>query len=118
MIIIEHDGPIEAIKRLAEVSAVAAQVIVLGHVNDIGRYRRLLDEGVSDYLFLPVTPEFLLTSIARAFAQADDVRTGMVVTFLPTGGGRHATSSVPLPEIVSLSAITRRQARAPLALPE
>jgi pilus assembly protein CpaE len=87
LIILEHDGPIEDLERLAEVSAATTQLIIISHDNDISRYRRLLDQGGADYLFTPVTPELLLGSISRSFARAENRKVGTLVTFFSCGGG-------------------------------
>jgi pilus assembly protein CpaE len=86
LLIVQHDGPIEELERLAEVSAATTQLIVISHDNDIGRYRRLLDQGGADYLFTPVTPELLLGSISRTFARAENRKVGTLVTFFSCGG--------------------------------
>jgi DNA-binding response OmpR family regulator len=65
LLILEHDGPIEDLERLAEVSAATTQLIIISSDNDISRYRRLLDQGGADYLFTPVTPELLEVSVVR-----------------------------------------------------
>lgn len=87
LLIVQHDGPIEELERLAEVSAATTQLIVISHDNDIGRYRRLLDQGGADYLFTPVTPELLLGAISRTFARAENRKIGTLVTFFSCGGG-------------------------------
>lgn len=87
LVILEHDGPIEDLERLAEVSAATTQLIVIARDNDIGRYRRLLDQGGADYLFTPVTPELLLGAISRTFARAENRSMGTLMTFIGCGGG-------------------------------
>lgn len=87
LIILQHDGPIEDLERLAEVSAASTQLIIISRDNDIGRYRKLLDQGGADYLFTPVSPELLLASISRTFARAENRQTGTLVTFISCGGG-------------------------------
>jgi pilus assembly protein CpaE len=87
LIILQHDGPIEDLERLAEVSAATTQLIIISRDNDIGRYRKLLDQGGADYLFTPVSPELLLASISRTFARAENRQTGTLVTFISCGGG-------------------------------
>lgn len=87
LIILQHDGPIEDLERLAEVSAASTQLIIISRDNDISRYRKLLDQGGADYLFTPVSPELLLGSISRTFARAENRQTGTLVTFISCGGG-------------------------------
>lgn len=92
LVILEHDGPIEDLERLAEVSAATTQLIVISRDNDIGRYRRLLDQGGADYLFTPITAELLLGAISRTFARAENRSTGALVTFMGCGGGSGAST--------------------------
>lgn len=87
LIILQHDGPIEDLERLAEVSAASTQLIIISRDNDIGRYRKLLDQGGADYLFTPVSTELLLGAISRTFARAENRQTGTLVTFISCGGG-------------------------------
>lgn len=87
LLIVEHDGPIEDLDRVADVSAANTQIIVLSGSNDIGRYRKLLDRGGSDYLFTPISPELLLASISRTFARAENRKIGTLHTFFGCGGG-------------------------------
>lgn len=87
LLILEHDGPIEELERLAEVSAVFTQLIVISSRNDIERYRALLDQGGADYLCTPLDAEHLLSAISRAFARAQDRKTGTLLTFFSCGGG-------------------------------
>lgn len=87
LLILQHDGPIEDLDRVAEVSAATTQLIVVSRDNDIGRYRKLLDRGGADYLFTPISVELMLGAISRTFARAENRRTGTLVTFMGCGGG-------------------------------
>lgn len=86
LLILEHDGPMQELERLADISAETTQLIVLSRNNDISRYRRLLDQGGADYLFTPITPELLLESISRTFARAENRKVGKLITFFSCGG--------------------------------
>jgi pilus assembly protein CpaE len=108
LVILEHDGPIEELERLAEVSATSTQLIVISRDNDVGRYRRLLDQGGADYLFTPITTELLLGAISRTFARAENRSTGALVTFMGCGGGSGA-SSVAQNAAVLLSQIPNKR---------
>lgn len=87
LLILEHDGPIEDLERLAEVSAATTQLIIISSNNDISRYRRLLDQGGADYLFTPVTPELLLGSISRTFAHTENRQAGALIPVFSCGRG-------------------------------
>jgi pilus assembly protein CpaE len=109
LIILQHDGPIEDLDRLAEVSAATTQLIIISRDNDISRYRKLLDQGGADYLFTPVTTELLLASISRAFARAENRQTGTLVTFISCGGGSGG-STIAQNAAVLLSQIPNKRA--------
>lgn len=86
LLILEHDGPMDDLDRLAEVSSATTQLIVISHDNDVSRYRRLLDQGGADYLCTPITPELLLGAISRTFARAENRKVGTLVSFFSCGG--------------------------------
>lgn len=92
LIILEHDAPIDDLDRLADVSATSTQLIVISRDNDIDRYRQLLDRGGADYLYSPVDPTLLLTSISRAFARAENRSVASLVTVMGCGGGCGAST--------------------------
>lgn len=94
MLILEHDGPMEELERLAEVSAISTQLIVISANNDVARYRSLLDKGGADYLCSPLDPERLLSAISRAFARAQNRNTGTLITFFSCGGGSGGSTMV------------------------
>jgi len=72
---------------LAQVCSPETKVIVIGHLNDIGFYRQLISEGVSDYLAAPVSPRQILSSFASLFVEAADGKLGKIITFLGAKGG-------------------------------
>ena len=57
-----------SIEALANVCAPETRVIVVGSLNDILLYRRLIAAGVADYLVKPLAPERLAASIDAALA--------------------------------------------------
>lgn len=108
LLILEHDGPIEELERLADVSGATTQLVVISRDNDIGRYRKLIDRGGADYLVAPVTAEVLLASISRTFARAENRRVGRLVTFFSCGGsGGSSTVAQNAAVLLSLAPDTR-----------
>ena len=77
----------QELAALAEVTMPETQVVVAGHLNDIELYRELLEEGVGDYIALPVPPSRLVAALARLFASDKLEKLGREVVFLGAKGG-------------------------------
>jgi pilus assembly protein CpaE len=73
--------------RLAEVCQPESRVIVIGRVNDIGLYRELIHQGVSEYLIAPVTPVRVIEAIAALFRNPKAPPLGKTVAFIGARGG-------------------------------
>ncbi len=84
----EHgEAMYEKLYRLANVCDPNTMVILIGVQNDIGIFRSLLHEGISDYLLAPVTSGQLRDSIADLFKGASTGETGRVIAFTGVSGG-------------------------------
>ncbi len=77
----------EKLYRLADVCDPNTMVILIGVQNDIGIFRSLLREGISDYLLAPVSSDQLRDSIANLFKDAATEKTGRVIAFTGVSGG-------------------------------
>ncbi len=75
------------LQALAEVVVQGTRVVVVGHVNDLFLYRRLLAEGVHDYLALPMPAEQLITSLSQLFLSDPSAKLGRIITFMSAKGG-------------------------------
>lgn len=84
---LEGDALAAALDRLADVVRPETRVLLLGHSNDIGLYRRVLALGVSDYLYGEVTPDELVEAVRRIFAGRADDTLGRVTCVLGAAGG-------------------------------
>ncbi len=73
--------------QLSEVCVAGTQVVVVGRMNDIATYRRLLSLGIGDYLVGPVTPAQLAASIETLFADPSAAPKGRLIAFIGTRGG-------------------------------
>lgn len=62
----DSDDPLLAMSALAEFCGGETHVLVIGMLNDVGLYRRLVDMGVSDYLIKPVSSQAVMTAIQTA----------------------------------------------------
>lgn len=83
----QGDGLYDELNKLAEVCAPDAYVILIGVQNDIGLYRELISEGISDYVIGPVNAEQLRESIKNAFKDEDTERSGRSIGFMGVTGG-------------------------------
>jgi pilus assembly protein CpaE len=72
---------------LAECCDPKTAVIVIGHVNDIGLYRALMDRGVAEYVVPPFEPMTVIASIARLFGSKETGKLGQVYAFIGAKGG-------------------------------
>lgn len=88
-----QDQPLRALDRLAEACDPSVLVYVLGDTNDVTLYRTLLQAGVRDYRYKPLTAEAL-----RSWVEDEDgqpvrrARTGKVVALTGTRGGVGTTA--------------------------
>lgn len=93
-ILVEENGGSDDIQRgleaLAEVVEPGRKVIVIGTVNDVQAYRRLINQGVSEYLVGPVTTDDIAAAITSCVKDASAAPKGRVISFV---GGRGAGSS-------------------------
>ncbi|MEL7486191.1 MAG: hypothetical protein AAGJ87_03120 [Pseudomonadota bacterium] len=73
--------------QLAEVCDPSTKVIIIGRVNDIGLYRELMSQGVSDYIVRPKSPLQFIKSIANLYADPSAPPIGRTVAFVGARGG-------------------------------
>ncbi len=97
----DQEDPIAAINAFADLCHPDTRVLVLGAVNDVATYRRLIDLGVADYLVKPVAAIQLADAFERlaaaedqapAVAQIDPARRGAVVGVVSARGGAGAST--------------------------
>ena len=80
------------IEQLAEHCAEGTRAIILGHVNDVMLYRRLIAEGVSDYLVGDLGCDDFLAAFARALTSDTPVGQGRLIAVTGAKGGVGTTS--------------------------
>lgn len=81
------DELVEKIGGLAEVCDEGTEVIVLGTVNDVETYRKLMQEGVSDYLVPPFKPMQMFEAIEAVTLDETEAPRGRVIAFMGVRGG-------------------------------
>ena len=73
--------------ELAEVCDPSTKVIIIGRVNDIGLYRELMSQGVSDYIVRPKSPLHVIKSIAELYVDPSAPPIGKTIAFVGARGG-------------------------------
>ncbi|MBI2254466.1 MAG: AAA family ATPase [Proteobacteria bacterium] len=90
-IIVEENGTSDDIHRgleaLADVVEPGRKVIVIGAVNDVQAYRRLINEGVSEYLVGPASTADIAAAIVSCVKDASSAPKGRVISFIGSRGG-------------------------------
>jgi pilus assembly protein CpaE len=92
--------PLSDVGALAEVCDDGTQVIVIGEVNDVDLYRKLIASGVDDYFVKPIaltTATAALRQLDRAFTAASSLaersqKPGRIVAVIGARGGVGATT--------------------------
>jgi pilus assembly protein CpaE len=91
VVIVEETGDqramLDRLGHLAEVCVAGTRVVVVAGVNDVGTYRALLAQGVSEYLIAPVTTNELADAVAAIFADPTATPRGRLIAFFGARGG-------------------------------
>ena len=87
--------PLSAVNELAEVCEPGVTVIAIGDRNDVGLFRDLINNGVSDYLVKPIAPALMQKSLLNVVESAtqgrQNDRRGRLVAVAGARGGVGAT---------------------------
>ena len=73
--------------EFSEVCDADTKVVLIGPVNDISFYRRLVERGIADYLVAPIEPLGLINAALRLFPQNEARRLGKIAAFIGAKGG-------------------------------
>lgn len=96
LIIIEtdsiDDGFTARLETLAAYCPEGTAAIVIGPVNDVNLYRKLIAMGISDYLVRPVKPETLSFDIARSLIERIGASGSRLITLMGAKGGVGTTA--------------------------
>ncbi|HNR76473.1 MAG TPA: pilus assembly protein CpaE [Parvularculaceae bacterium] len=91
LVIIETlDGGQELFAQLGELAEVcdpSTKVIIIGRANDIGLYRELMRQGISDYIVRPRSPLQIIKSIATLYVDPSAPPIGRTIAFVGARGG-------------------------------
>lgn len=90
----EEDGEalLSHLDQLADVCEANTRVVVVGASNDIGLYRTLLAQGVSDYLPLPLSAAQVAAAVVALYADPQLAPRGKVIAFWGVRGGSGAST--------------------------
>ncbi len=72
---------------LAEVCDPSTRVVLIGRDNDIGLYRELMRNGISEYLVAPVGIYDLMSAVSSIFVDPDAEPLGRSIAFIGAKGG-------------------------------
>lgn len=73
--------------ELAEVCDPSTKVIIIGRANDIGLYRELMRQGISDYIVRPRSPLQIIKSVAALYVDPSAPPIGRTIAFVGARGG-------------------------------
>ncbi|PDV87359.1 CtpF protein [Rhizobium sp. H4] len=83
---------------LAELAPLAAvcdpttKVVIVGYYNDIGLYRELIRNGISEYMVQPVAMPDILAAMASIFVDPEAEPLGRSIAFIGSKGGTGAST--------------------------
>lgn len=86
------DAFVQQLEDLAQYCDETTAAIVIGHVNDVNLYRKLIAMGVSDYLVLPLSGEVLSEVMAKSMIDRLGASGSKLVAVLGAKGGVGASS--------------------------
>jgi pilus assembly protein CpaE len=78
---------LQELAPLAHVCDPSTKVILIGRHNDIGLYRELIKNGISEYMVSPVAMPDILGAIASIFVDPDAEPLGRSIAFIGAKGG-------------------------------
>jgi pilus assembly protein CpaE len=93
--IVDVEGiPVEEVEQgLTELARLGSQVMVLGGINDVNYFRRIMRTGARDYLVKPIDADMLGEVFVRLEQSGDGITAqGRVVGFIGSRGGVGATT--------------------------
>ena len=86
------DGFTSQLENLANYCPEGTAAIIIGPVNDVNLYRKLIGMGISDYLVRPVRPETLSFDIARTLIDRIGASGSRLVAVMGAKGGVGVTA--------------------------
>ena len=110
-----REMPLSDINELAEVCEPGVTVIAIGDRNDVGLFRELINNGISDYLVKPITPPLLQKSILNTVdGDARTRQTSRLGRLVSVVGSRGGVGSTMLATGIAAHISQRRRRRVAL----
>ena len=84
---IAQDQIFSQLEQLANVCDPETRLILISPHNDIQLFQDLINNGVSDYIVAPVTPDKIRESISKVYQGLSAESDGRIIAFMGTAGG-------------------------------
>jgi pilus assembly protein CpaE len=86
------DQLMKNLEHMAEVVEPGRKVIVIGSINDVQVYRRLVSQGISEYLVGPVSTQEIVEAVVEAIRDPSAKQQGRLISFVGARGGVGSTT--------------------------
>jgi pilus assembly protein CpaE len=86
------DQLLKNLEQLADVVEPGRKVIVIGSINDVQVYRRLVNQGVAEYLVGPVSTQEIVEAVVEAIRDPSAKVQGRLISFIGARGGVGSTT--------------------------
>jgi pilus assembly protein CpaE len=91
LIVVESSATGEALfdglQSLAEVCDPSTQVVLIGHINDVFLYRKLLSQGVTDYIVPPIEASSFIEVVTSIYRNSAAPAAGRSIAVVGSKGG-------------------------------
>jgi len=81
------DQLLKNLEQMAEVVEPGRKVIVIGSINDVQVYRRLVSQGISEYLVGPVSTQEIVEAVVESIRDPSAKVQGRLISFIGARGG-------------------------------
>jgi pilus assembly protein CpaE len=81
------DQLLKNLEQMADVVEPGRKVIVIGSINDVQVYRRLVSQGITEYLVGPVSTQEIVEAVVEAIRDPSAKQQGRLISFIGARGG-------------------------------
>jgi len=86
------DQLLKNLEQLADVVEPGRKVFVIGSINDVQVYRRLVNQGIAEYLVGPVSTQEIVEAVVESIRDPSAKVQGRLITFIGARGGVGSTT--------------------------